>query len=80
MKGALSIMALPAFGLALPSMLKSGESDVEKRQLLSPLLNDVSGLLGSIASSINPDNLRPEPGYEFQEPGPNDSRGPCPGM
>lgn len=48
--------------------------------LLGTLLNDVKGLLGSAASSVNPDNKRPEPGYEFKAPGPNDSRGPCPGL
>ena len=48
--------------------------------LIGTLVNDVKGLLGSVASSVNPDNKRPEPGYEFQAPGPNDSRGPCPGL
>ena len=58
----------------------TAEPHPEKRQLLSSLLNDVTGLLGSVASSISPDNYRPEPGYTFQAPGPNDSRGPCPGL
>lgn len=57
---------------------------LDKRQGLIPnlgsLLNDVKGLLGSAASSIDPDNYRPEPGYEFKAPGPDDSRGPCPGL
>ena len=55
----------------------------QKRGLLSTvgtLVNDVTGLLGSVASSVDPDNLRPESGYTFQAPGPNDSRGPCPGL
>jgi len=55
----------------------------EKRQLLSTVgtaLNDAAGLTASLASSVDPDNLRPEPGYTFQAPGPNDSRGPCPGL
>lgn len=53
----------------------------EKRQgLVSSLLGDVGGLLGSVAASVDPSNKRPEPGYEFQAPGPNDSRGPCPGL
>jgi hypothetical protein len=44
------------------------------------LTNTLEGLLGSIAESVNPDNKRPEPGYTFKAPGPNDSRGPCPGL
>lgn len=63
---------------------RHAEEQLEKRQGLIPsvssLLNDVSGLLGSVASSVDPDNYRPEPGYHFQAPGPNDSRGPCPGL
>ena len=59
-------------------------SDFEKRQELIPslssVLNDVDGILGSVASAVDLDNYRPEPGYDFQEPGPNDSRGPCPGL
>jgi len=47
---------------------------------VSSLVSDVSGLLGSVASSIDPDNYRPESGYTFQAPGPSDSRGPCPGL
>lgn len=52
-------------------------------QLTTTLTNTVgivTGLLGSVASSVDPENLRPEPGYTFQAPGPNDSRGPCPGL
>lgn len=57
----------------------------EKRQLgllptVGSLLDTVDGLLGSVASAVDLDNKRPEPGYEFKEPGPNDSRGPCPGL
>jgi hypothetical protein len=64
--------------------------EVEKReaQLLNPLgtligaLGDtVSGLLNSVGQAIVvKSNLRPEPGYTFQDPGPGDSRGPCPGL
>ncbi|KAF2674003.1 hypothetical protein BT63DRAFT_419323 [Microthyrium microscopicum] len=70
---------------------RQAESSAEKRQLLGgvvsgltgtigALTNTVAGLLGSIASSVDPDNKRPEPGYEFIAPGPNDARGPCPGL
>jgi hypothetical protein len=62
----------------------------EKRGLLDPLtdlgetleslVNDIAGEVGSIAESVDPDNFRPEPGYHFIPPGPNDSRGPCPGL
>lgn len=81
MKGSLSFVALPALAAALPSF--KGAAGSEKRQFdeaLGALAGDLTGLLGSVATSVNPDNLRPEPGYEFQEPGPNDSRGPCPGL
>jgi hypothetical protein len=44
------------------------------------LTNTVSGLLGSVANAVNPDNKRPEAGFEFKAPGLNDSRGPCPGL
>lgn len=54
--------------------------DLEKRQLLSTLLSDVDGLLGSVAASVDPDNLRPQAGYTFQAPTASDSRGPCPGL
>lgn len=47
---------------------------------VSSVVNDVQGLLGSVASAVDQDNLRPEPGFEFQPPGPGDSRGPCPGL
>lgn len=48
--------------------------------LLGSVAGDITGLLGSVASSVSPNNKRPEPGYTFQAPGPNDSRGPCPGL
>ncbi|KJY00712.1 aromatic peroxygenase like protein [Zymoseptoria brevis] len=81
MKTTFSGLALPTLALALPQML-TGANSGQKLGLptVSGLLDDVSGLLGSVASSINPDNKRPESGYEFMEPGPNDSRGPCPGL
>lgn len=44
------------------------QGELEKRQLLpslTALVNDVKGLLGSVASSVDPDNYRPEPGYDF---------------
>jgi hypothetical protein len=44
------------------------------------LTNTVNGLLGSAANAVNQNNKRPEPGYDFQAPGLNDSRGPCPGL
>lgn len=63
------------------------EAQPEKRQLLSglvptvgSLLESVEGLVGSVAASVDLDNKRPEPGYEFKTPGPGDSRGPCPGL
>ncbi|KAI5242718.1 hypothetical protein E4T43_04629 [Aureobasidium subglaciale] len=49
--------------------------------LLGTIVSDVNGLLGSVAQGLlNPNDKRPEPGYTFQAPGPNDSRGPCPGL
>lgn len=63
---------------------REAKVQAEKRQGLLPsltsLLNDVTGLLGSVAESVDPDNARPQAGYTFQAPGPNDSRGPCPGL
>jgi hypothetical protein len=74
MKTAFSLLPLAFAGaLALPGYVK-------ERGLLDGIVNDVDGLLGSIAASVDPDNKRPEPGYEFQDPGPDDSRGPCPGL
>lgn len=49
--------------------------------LVGALGDTVSGLLNSVkAAIVVQDNLRPEPGFEFREPGPGDSRGPCPGL
>ena len=49
--------------------------------LVGGITGIVDGLLGSVAQGVlNPDNKRPEPGFEFKEPGPGDSRGPCPGL
>lgn len=48
--------------------------------VLGALGSDITGLLGSVASAVSPDNKRPEAGYTFQAPGPSDSRGPCPGL
>jgi hypothetical protein len=49
--------------------------------LLGSLGDVVDGLLTSVGQAIvKQDNKRPEPGYEFKAPGPNDSRGPCPGL
>jgi hypothetical protein len=64
---------------------------LEERQLLPGLVgglvgtvgaltNTINGLLGSVASAVDPNNKRPEPGYEFQAPKSSDSRGPCPGL
>ncbi|KAK0990694.1 hypothetical protein LTR54_012054 [Friedmanniomyces endolithicus] len=69
-------------------MLSSvAESKPEKRQILSglvgsvsQLVSDVGGLLGSVASSVDPANKRPEPGYTYKDPVSGDSRGPCPGL
>jgi hypothetical protein len=49
--------------------------------VLGAVGNTVNGLLGSVAEGLlNPNDKRPEPGYEFKAPGPGDSRGPCPGL
>lgn len=48
--------------------------------VLGSLTGDIAGLLGSVASAVSLDNKRPEPGYTFKAPGPDDSRGPCPGL
>lgn len=48
---------------------------------LKGLGDTVGGLLNSVGNAlVVADNKRPEPGYEFQAPGPGDSRGPCPGL
>jgi len=49
--------------------------------ILEPVGDLVGGLLTSVGNAIvKQDNKRPEPGYEFKAPGPDDSRGPCPGL
>lgn len=55
----------------------------EERSLATTITNGVgivAGAVGSIANAVDPANKRPQDGYKFQEPGPNDSRGPCPGL
>ncbi|PPJ57317.1 hypothetical protein CBER1_07932 [Cercospora berteroae] len=79
-----TLLALPAFALAYPGLGEdTAAADFEKRQLrglVTGLVESVSGYAGAIAAQVNQDNLRPEPGFEFQEPGPDDARGPCPGL
>lgn len=48
--------------------------------IVGPILDTIKGLLGSVASAVDLSNKRPEPGFDFRAPGPNDSRGPCPGL
>lgn len=68
-----TLIALPALAAAYPGVDKeTAAAELEKRQSLNQvtnLVNDVSGIVGSVASSINPDNLRPEKGFVFKEPG-----------
>jgi hypothetical protein len=71
----------------IESMLLQKRVEEEKRDLIGGLIgtvgaltNTVGGLLKSVAAAVDPDNKRPEPGYYFQAPGPEDSRGPCPGL
>jgi hypothetical protein len=64
----------------------------EKREAQPQILNGVGNLLGGLGDTVSgllnsvgqavvvKSNLRPEPGFDFQEPGPGDSRGPCPGL
>lgn len=48
---------------------------------LKGLGDTVGGLLNSVGNAlVVADNKRPEPNYYFKAPGPNDSRGPCPGL
>ena len=79
-----TLLALPAFALAYPGLDKeTAAADFEKRQLrglITGLVESVSGYAGAIAAQVDQDNLRPEPGFEFQEPGPDDARGPGPGL
>ena len=76
MKGVFAILPLALqVALALPGYVKEARSNI-----LGDLVGDVNGLLGSIAASVDPNNKRPEPGYEFKEPKASDSRGPCPAL
>ncbi|KAF9872869.1 hypothetical protein CkaCkLH20_09732 [Colletotrichum karsti] len=90
------LASLTASAAAFPSMMGSREQleDLLKRNpepvaepepqlfggVVGALTGTITGLLGSVAQSVNPENARPEKGFEFQAPGPNDSRGPCPGL
>ncbi|UZJ55765.1 hypothetical protein CBS101457_005085 [Exobasidium rhododendri] len=59
---------------------------VDKRLLSNPTaaVNNgaglLSGILGGIAESVNPDDKRPDAAHPFIAPGPTDQRGPCPGL
>lgn len=68
----------------LAQMKREADAELAERQsltnVLGAVLDDVTGLLGSVASSVDPDNYRPESGYTFEAPGAADSRGPCPGL
>jgi hypothetical protein len=86
MKLSLAILSASSLGLAFPSVQKNLESRQQEgilqtvgngaEGLLSNAGSDVKALLNStLALSVDPANKRPEPGYEFQAPGPNDSRG-----
>ncbi|KAK2037589.1 hypothetical protein LZ31DRAFT_534823 [Colletotrichum somersetense] len=92
-QGAAVLASLAASAAAFPSMTAPKEDleDLLKREpapepqlvtgVLGSLTNSIGGLLGSVAQgALNPDDRRPEPGYEFRAPGPGDSRGPCPGL
>lgn len=48
--------------------------------IIGSLESTIEGLLGSVASSVNPSDKRPQPGYTFQAPSSTDARGPCPGL
>lgn len=76
---------------ALREQLKreaAAEADPQLSNLVSGLGDSLKGLgdlVGGLINSVGNalvvnDNKRPEPGYEFQAPGPGDSRGPCPGL
>jgi hypothetical protein len=66
--------------------------DAEKREAEPQILNPIGNLLGGLGDTVSgllnsvkeaivvKSDLRPEPGFEFQAPGPGDSRGPCPGL
>jgi hypothetical protein len=76
---------------ALREQLKR-EAAAEPEPQLGGLLTDLGGtlkglgdLVGGLLNSVGNalvvgENKRPEKGYEFQAPGPGDSRGPCPGL
>jgi hypothetical protein len=90
------VLALPALSSAYPGigrapkeeiveMLMKKRSEDQKRdpQLIpvtGSLFDTIKGLLGSVAAIVDSSNKRPEPGFEFRDPGPKDSRGPCPGL
>jgi len=57
----------------------AADATLAERDLISTVISDVTGLLGSVASNVSPSDKRPEPGYTFQAPTSTDSRGPCPG-
>ena len=54
--------------------------DLNVGGIVGGLVDTVTGLLGFVAASVDPDNKRPEPGYTFKAPRKGDSRGPCPGL
>lgn len=70
----------------LEELLKRSPEPVAKPEpqllggIVGSLTNTISGLLGAIAQNVNPEDARPEKGFEFKAPGPSDSRGPCPGL
>lgn len=51
-----------------------------RSNFFDPIAADILALGGVAASIADLDNKRPEPGYEYQDPLPTDSRGPCPGL
>jgi len=67
---------------------EAAEKREAEAQFTNPLGNLVQGvgdLVGGLLNSVGQalvvgENKRPEPGFEFQAPGPGDSRGPCPGL
>ncbi|CAO2650050.1 Nn.00g013420.m01.CDS01 [Neocucurbitaria sp. VM-36] len=87
------VLVLPGFAVAYPGMMSTSSLAEHSRRKAEPtVLNPVGNLLGSLGDAVSgllnsvgqavvvSSNKRPEPGYEFQAPGPNDSRGPCPGL
>ncbi|GAA97831.1 uncharacterized protein L969DRAFT_77894 [Mixia osmundae IAM 14324] len=60
-----------------------GHEALKKRglpQILGAPANLLDGILGGVAAVVDPNQKRPEPGYNFIAPGPTDQRGPCPGL